>query len=167
MLGKSTYFICCNILAPSITAASFSSLLEFAKAAVYNIEAQPAPCHIPDTIYILLKASGIAIKFILLFIILLTGPTGDNKRNNIPHKTITDIKFGAYKINCIFFLILSLAIKFKTNAKIIGKGNPHNKPYILSFNVFNKYSIKSGEDKNLLKCSNPTHSLPIIPCIGL
>ena len=45
--GSSTYQICCKRFAPSTMAASSSSLLALDNAAVYMMDAQPAPCQIP------------------------------------------------------------------------------------------------------------------------
>ena len=81
--------------------------------------------------------------------------------------TTTDIKFGAYKISCIFFLFVLLLTIFNIIAIIIGIGKLIIKLNILNFNVFINISIKFGDVKNFIKCLNPTHSLPVIPYNGL
>ena len=95
------------------------------------------------------------------------GPVGDIKINNIPVMTTTDIKFGAYNINWIFFLIAARRTWFRLSAKIMGTGKPNIKPQKLNLSVFIKISLKLGEVKKSLKCVKPTQSLPIIPFIGL
>src|SRR5699024_1616600 len=60
--GKSIYIIFCNVVAPSISAASYSSGGMPESTAVYNIEAHPIPCQIPEKIYRGLKVSVLVKK---------------------------------------------------------------------------------------------------------
>ena len=98
---------------------------------------------------------------------ILNGPVTDKRILTIPQRTMTDMKLGIYRTSCIFCLILLLAILLSRSASIIGIGNPHNRPKILSLSVFARYCIKSGDDKNCSKYLSPTHSLPNIPLNGL
>ena len=60
-----------------------------------------------------------------------------------------------------------LKTRFSRNASRMGAGNPHKSPNRLSFSVFIRYRIKSGDDRKRLKWLKPTHSLPKIPLMGL
>ncbi len=97
----------------------------------------------------------------------LIGPVGDKKMNSMPTMTTTDIKFGAYKKSCTFFFTDALRIWFSISASRIGTGKLHKRPNKLNLSVFIKMTSKFGEDRNFSKCFHPTHSLPIIPLIGL
>ena len=99
--------------------------------------------------------------------IMLSGPVTERRILTIPQSTMTEMKFGMYSTSCIFCLILLLATLLRRSAKIIGIGKPQRRPNTLSFNVFMRYCIKSGDDKNCWKYLRPTHSLPSIPLNGL
>ena len=98
---------------------------------------------------------------------MLIIPVGDSRILTIPHRTMTEMKLGIYSTSWIFCLMPLLRIRFSRKASRIGAGNPHSKPKMLSFRVFIRYRIKSGDDRNRVKWLKPTHSLPRIPLMGL
>ncbi|MNJ05263.1 hypothetical protein D3C73_1664700 [compost metagenome] len=67
------------------------------------IDDQPAPCQMPERIYIGRKYSGSDINEIGVppkaVTSKLTGPVGDIKTKSIPTTTTTEMKFGAYRNN--------------------------------------------------------------------
>lgn len=100
-VGKIPGILMCRIqrrrLAPSISAASYSSTSILDNVARYIIEFHPADCHIPEMIYKGLNHWGLPMKFTAFppnaMISLLIMPIeGEVKLFIIPTRTTMDMK---------------------------------------------------------------------------
>jgi hypothetical protein len=86
----------------------------------------------------------------------------------MPERTTQEKKCGIYEMDWATLLNNPWRTSFSNNASTIGAGNPNMMLKPLMSTVFFNILRKSGDWKNKnLKYSNPTHSLPQIPRIGL
>ena len=113
------------------------------------------------------NAPGIVMKFVEVPSSMLIMPVGASRMRTIPQRTMTEMKLGMYSTSWIFCLVLAEKMRLSRKASRIGAGKPQSRPNTLSFRVFIRYRMKSGDERNRWKCSKPTHSLPKMPRIGL
>ena len=114
---------------------------------------QPNPAQMPLAMYRGRKAALLINRSVLLppknAIIVLNNPSLDANVVINPQITTMDTKCGRYVTVCTTFLNLEFSTSFKSNAKIIGAGNPNARFKRLMISVLDNVRKKNILEKKL------------------